>query len=113
MDSQTHSNFVLYRQKSSWNEQAIMMTELNALNEKMASENRRVCLLIDHAPCHLIANEPIPDFSNIKIVYIGRCMTDKLQPLDNNIIAVLKNVYKKWLNMEIFKREKMPLKFEK
>ena len=58
-----------------------MMTELNALNEKMASENRRVCYLIDHAPCHLIANEAIPDFSNIKIVYIGRYMTDKLQPL--------------------------------
>ena len=40
-------------------------------------------------------------------------MTDKLQPLDNNIIAVLKNVYKKWLNLEIFKTEKMLLKFEK
>ena len=40
-------------------------------------------------------------------------MTDKLQPLDNNIIAVLKNVYKKWLNLEIFKTEKVPLKFEK
>ncbi len=32
VDSQPHSNFVLYRQKNSWNEQAILMTELNALN---------------------------------------------------------------------------------
>ena len=67
---------------------------------------------MDHAPCHLISNEPIPDFPNIKIAYVGRCMTDKLQPLDNCIIAVLKNKYKKWLNLELFKNERLS-KFDK
>ena len=43
----------------------------------MVSQNRRICLLMDHAPCHLILNQPIPDFSNIQIVYVGRNMTDK------------------------------------
>ena len=40
-------------------------------------------------------------------------MTDKLQPLDNNYIAVLKNIYKRWLNLEIFKNEGFPSKFDK
>ena len=40
-------------------------------------------------------------------------MTDKLQPLDNNIIAVLKNQYKKWLNLELFTKEEIPSKFDK
>ena len=89
-----------------------MMTELKILNDKMARQNRKICLLMDHAPCHLISNEPIPDFPNIKIAYVGRCMTDKLQPLDNCIIAVLKNKYKKWLNLELFKNERLS-KFDK
>ena len=36
-------------------------------------------------------------------------MTDKLQPLDNNIIAVLKNQYKKGLNLD----GAIPVKFDK
>lgn len=113
VEYQKHKDFVVYRQKSGWNEQGIMMTELNALNEKMANENRKVALCMDHAPCHLISNQPIPNFSNIKIVYIGRNMTDKLQPLDHNIIAVVKNIYKKWLNLELYKTENTPSRFEK
>ena len=40
-------------------------------------------------------------------------MTYKLQPLDNNIIAVLKNQYKKGLNLEIYKHGAIPVKFDK
>ena len=39
-------------------------------------------------------------------------MTDKIQPLDASYIAVLKNVYKKWLNDQIFETNKIPPKFE-
>ena len=34
------------------------------------------------APVHLIESEPIPDMSHIKIVYVAKLMTEKLQPLD-------------------------------
>ena len=36
-----------------------------------------------------------------------------MQPLDNNYIACIKNVYKRWLNLEIFKTEEIPSKFDK
>ena len=32
-------------------------------------------------------------------------MTDKIQPLDASYIGCLKNIYKKWLNREIFNGE--------
>ena len=79
----------------------------------MAAENREICLAIDFAPARLIANQKIPNLTKIKLVYIGRGLTDKLQPLDAAFIACLKNVYKRWLNLEIYKSEEMPSKFEK
>ena len=113
VEFQSHKRFTIYKQRSGWNEQSIMMTELNTLNKEMCRQTRKICLVLDCAPCHLICNEPIPDLSNIKIVYIGRNMTDKLQSLDHNIIAVLKNKYKKWLNLESFKAEGNLSKFAK
>ena len=59
VESQTHSNFVFYRQNKSWNCQSIMNTELRLLNEKLAGENRKICLAIDFAPAHLIKNQEI------------------------------------------------------
>ena len=70
-----------------------MNNELRLLNEKLAREDRKICLAIDFAPAHLIANQKIPNLTNIKLVYIGRGLTDKLQPLDSAFIACLKNVY--------------------
>ena len=113
VEFQTHTNFVVYRQHNGWNCQSIMNNELRLLNEKLAREDRKICLAIDFAPAHLIANQKIPNLTNIKLVYIGRGLTDKLQPLDSAFIACLKNVYKRWLNLEIFNSEQMPSKFDK
>ena len=85
-----------------------MNTELRLLNEKLAGENRKICLAID-----LIKNQQIQNLSHIKLIYIGKRLTDKLQPLDHAFIACLKNVYKRWLNIEILKSEKVPAKFDK
>ena len=74
---------------------------------------RIFCLAIDFAPAHLIKNQQIQNLSHIKLIYIGKRLTDKLQPLDHAFIACLKNVYKRWLNMEILKSEKVPAKFDK
>ena len=40
-------------------------------------------------------------------------MTNKIQPLDVSYIAVLKNIYKKWINNQIVETNKIPPKFEK
>ena len=83
------------------------------MNDKMVKENRKCALIFDSAPCHFVAAENIPDFTNVKIIYIGKLLTDKLQPLDNNYIACIKNIYKRWLNLEIFMTEEIPSKFDK
>ena len=89
------------------------MEELNVFNKEMSRQNRKIVLIMDHAPVHLIESEPIPDMTHIKIVYVAKLMTDKLQPLDCNLIAVLKNKFKRWLNLELFNRENNLPKFTK
>ena len=86
---------------------------MKVFNKEMSRQNRKIVLIMDHAPVHLILKEPIPDMSHIKIVYIAKLMTDKLQPLDCNLIAVLKNKYKRWLNLELFNGEEILSKFTK
>ena len=53
---------------------------------------RIFCLAIDFAPAHLIKNQQIQNLSHIKLIYIGKRLTDKLQPLDHAFIACPKNV---------------------
>ena len=40
-------------------------------------------------------------------------MTAQLQPLDHALIAVLRNKFKRWLNLEMAKDEGVPPKFAK
>ena len=51
--------------------------------------------------------------SNVGWFTLDEMITDNLQPLDSAFIACLKNVYKRWLNLEIFNSEQMPSKFDK
>ena len=46
VDSETHTNFVNYRHCSGWNTRAIMELELDALNEEMKRQGRKVALTI-------------------------------------------------------------------
>ena len=55
----------------------------------------------------------ILDVSNIKKVFVGARMTAQLQPLDHALIAVLKNKFKRWLNLEMAKDEGVSPKFVK
>ena len=56
--SEIHKTFDIYRQPNSWNCRAIMETELDILNRKMAKENRKVALCLDNASCHKKARNP-------------------------------------------------------
>ena len=48
-----------------------MMEELKIFNKEMSRQNRKIVLIMDRAPVHLIESEPIPDMSHIKIVYVA------------------------------------------
>ena len=62
----------------------IFETVLSKLNRKLVFENRKVILFLDNATCH---PESMDDkFSNIKIVFLPKNTTSRLQPLDAGII---------------------------
>ena len=56
----------------------IFETVLSKLNRKLDFENRKVILFLDNATCH---PESMDDtFSNIKIVFLPKNTTSRLQP---------------------------------
>ena len=79
VNSEEHEKFMIYRNSSGWNERGILVKELEMINSEMKKQNRKICFLLDHAPCHLLGKNPLPDLTNIKLVYIEKNMTDKLQ----------------------------------
>ena len=62
----------------------IFETVLSNLNRKLSFENRKVILFLDNATCH--AESMNDKFSNIKIVFLLKNTTSRLQPLDAGII---------------------------
>ena len=68
---------------------------LSKLNRKLVFENRKVILFLDNATCH---PESMDDkFPNIKIVFLPKNTTSRLQPLDAGIIRNFKVKYRKSL----------------
>ena len=73
----------------------ISETVLFKLNRKLVFENRKVILFLDNATYN---PEPMEDkFSNIKIVFLPKSTTSRLQPLDAGIIRNFKVKYRKSL----------------
>ena len=68
---------------------------LSKLNRKLIFENRKVILFLDNATCHLESMDG--KFSNIKIVFLSKNTTSRLQPLDAGIIRNFKVKYRKSL----------------
>ena len=61
-------------------------------NEKMKSQQRNVCLLIDNAPCHTELN-----LSHTKLLFLPPNTTAGTQPLDTGIIKNFKCKYRQYL----------------
>lgn len=84
-----HSN------SKSWMNSDIFQTIHTRLNRKLEAEDRKVILFLDNATCH---PEDLQDqFSNIKIVFLPKNTTSRLQPLDAGIIRNFKVKYRKLL----------------
>ncbi|XP_057305270.1 tigger transposable element-derived protein 6-like [Hydractinia symbiolongicarpus] len=77
----------------SWMTSDVMETVLTRFNRKLVLEDRKVILFLDNAPCH--PESIIGQFSQIKIVFLPKNTTSRLQPLDAGIIQNFKVKYRK------------------
>ena len=73
----------------------VMESVMLCLNRKLVFEDRKVILFLDNATCH--PESMIGKFSHIKIVFLPKNTTSRLQPLDAGIIRNIKVKYRKRL----------------
>ena len=73
----------------------IMEVILARLDRQLKQENRQVLLFLDNVPCHPETLQQSLSF--IKLVFLQKNTTSKLQPADAGIIRNLKPKYRKHL----------------
>ena len=71
----------------------IMEKVLDTLNFQMRKERRNVILLLDTATVHLTSLTDM--YSNIKVIFLPKNTTSRLQPLDTGIIQSFQKKYQK------------------
>lgn len=74
----------------SWMTSTIFQEYLKELNKIMAENNRKILLLVDNAPSHIVRE----DLSHIRVEFLPKDTTSVLQPLDQGIIRSFKAHYK-------------------
>ena len=74
------------------------------LNRKCAAEDRKILLFIDNAPSH--PESFVDCFPHVKVVFLPKNTTSKLQPLDAEIIKNFKVFYCKQLLQHVLARFK-------
>lgn len=73
-----------------------ILTEISSkLNKRLRRENRTIILFMDNAPCH--PGYLDEKFEKIKIVFLPKNTTSRLQPFDLDIIQAFKLKYYKHL----------------
>lgn len=80
-------------QNSAWMTGCLFTEWVQQLDRKFGTEKRKVLLFVDNSPAH---PKGIP-LKNIKLEYFPPNSTSKLQPLDQGVIKVLKQKYRKKL----------------
>lgn len=77
--------------KKAWMTSQIFEDWLKKINKFFISQERKILLLMDNGPCHLIKQK----FSNIEMLLLPKNSTPLTQPLDQGIIRSFKNFYRK------------------
>ena len=72
----------------SWMTSDVMQAVLTRFNRKLLLEQRKVVLILDNATCH--PKSIIDSFSQIKIIFLPKNTTSRLQPLDAELFKTLK-----------------------
>ena len=84
-----------YNNAKAWMDSVIMDDILTKCNKRLVQQDRKVILFLDNVSSH---NPDLCDkFSNIKVVFLPKNTTSRLQPLDAGIIKNFKVHYKKKL----------------
>ncbi|GBC09364.1 hypothetical protein RclHR1_00880018 [Rhizophagus clarus] len=84
-----------YWNKKAWMQVSIFNDILLKLNEKMKRRGRRIVLLIDNAPVHLILDETREKLDSVEVKFFPPNTTTALQPCDAWIIHSFKCHYKR------------------
>ena len=98
------SKVMYFDDKKSWMQVEIMENILEDLNRQMINQKRKVILFLDNATVH--PPSLIDKYSNIKIVFLPKNTTSRLQPLDAGIIQSFKCNYRKKLMRFVIARIK-------
>ena len=72
---------------------------LTSLDQKMQNKNRKILLFVDNCPAH----PKNLNLKNIEIAFFPKNATSKLQPMDQGVIKVIKQFYRKRLVMRYLK----------
>ena len=74
----------------------IMDSVLTKINRKMAAAKRKILFFMDNAPCH--PENFVVSYSNIKVLFLPKNITSRLQPLGVGIIKNFKVKYQRILS---------------
>ena len=79
-DKKTPLGVPYYSNAKAWVDSVIMSDILSKINQKLARQKRKVILFLDNVSSH--SPDLVSKFSNIKIVFLPKNTTSRLQPLD-------------------------------
>ena len=91
-----------FANNKAWISSEIMPYVLKRLDCKMKMQNRNVDLFLDNATRHQKTIEK--NLSSIKLVFLPKNTTSRLQPLDDGIIRAFKLKYRKLLSRSVLSR---------
>lgn len=74
--------------KNAWMTSELFNQWAHELNNEMVSQTRKILLILDNAPCHIM-----PNCSAIEFLFLPKNTTAVLQPLDMGVIKSFKNHY--------------------
>ena len=82
-----------YSNRKAWMNSEIMLDVLSKVNRQLVREKRKVILFLDNVSSH--SPELADKLSNIKVIFLPKNTTSRLQPLDAGIIKNFKAHYRK------------------
>ena len=89
------ANVHYFSNPKSWTISEVMEAVLARFNRKLEFEDRKVILFLDNATCH--PESMIGQFSQIKMIFLPKNTTSRLQPLNADIIQNFKVKYQRSL----------------